>query len=230
MQVLVPSAFTAMKLKPDLTREQLQHLSDRELLLQLLACTPLNLQRVFLFALLYTLMPCAVLGPALGLLGTVGMAAVLAYLWQWGTPESMNIFLAYWLVWSFLALGLALLLQLIGGIRQYRRGRRYLAPEEAFSAELKPGERLELAVGEEMDHELVVQVPQRGVYVLVCRVDDCEGAVLFHADERACLVEKDEVPGLRTELRMAFRLEAGYHRLAVAGYCTVASRMQVMLR
>ena len=87
-----------------------------------------------------------------------------------------------------------------------------------------------MSVDKEVDRELVVQVPQRGVYVLVCRVDDCEGTVLPHADERACLVEKDEVPGLRTELRMAFRLEAGYHRLAVRGYCTVAARMLVMLR
>ena len=50
-----------MKLKPDLTRDQLQQLTDRELLWQLLASTPLNLPQVFLFALLYTLMPCAVL-------------------------------------------------------------------------------------------------------------------------------------------------------------------------
>ena len=219
-----------MKLKPDLTRDQLLQLTDKELLCHLLACTPLNLPRVFLFALLYTLMPCAVLGSTLGLLGTVGMAAVLAYLWLWGTPESMNIFLGFWLVWSCLALVLALLLQFAAGMRRYMHGRQYLAAEEAFSAELKPGGILELPVSEEVDLEWVVQVPQRGVYVLVCRVDDCEGAVLLHVDDRACLVEKDEVPGLRTELRMAFRLEAGYHRLAVHGYCTVATKMQVQLR
>lgn len=96
-----------MKLKPDLTRDQLQRLTDRELLGQLLASTPLNLPRVFLFALLYLLMPCAVLGSALGLLGTVGMAAVLAYLWLWGTPEAMNAFLGFWVLWSSLALVLA---------------------------------------------------------------------------------------------------------------------------
>ena len=219
-----------MKLKPDLTRDQLQQLTDRELLCHLLASTPLNLPRVFLLALIYMLMPCAVLGSALGLLGTVGMAAVLAYLWLWGTPESMNIFLGFWLVWSCLALVLALLLQFAAGVRRYVRGRRYLAAEEAFSAELKPGSCLELPVGEEVDLELVVQVPQRGVYVLVCRVDDYEGAALLHGDDRACLVEKDEVPGLRTELRMAFRLETGYHRLSVNGYCTVATKMKVLLR
>lgn len=219
-----------MKLKPDLTRDQLLQLTDKELLCHLLASTPLNLPRVFLFALLYTLMPCAVLGSTLGLLGTVGMAAVLAYLWLWGTPESMNIFLGFWLVWSCLALVLALLLQFAAGMRRYMHGRQYLAAEEAFSAELKPGGSLELPVSEEVDLEWVVQVPQSGVYVLVCRVDDCEGAVLLHVDDRACLVEKDEVPGLRTELRMAFRLEAGYHRLAVHGYCTVATKMQVQLR
>ena len=219
-----------MKLKPDLTRDQLQRLTDRELLCNLLASTPLNLPQVFLFALLYTLMPCAVLGNTLGLLGTVGMSAVLAYLWLWGTPEAMNAFLWFWLLWSCLALVLALLLQLVGGVRRYVRGRRYLAAEEAFSAELKPGTCLELSLGEEVGFEWVVQVPQRGVYVLVCRVDDCEGAVMLHGDDRACLVEKDEGPGLRTELRMAFRLEAGYHRLGVNGYCTVTSQMQVLLR
>ena len=219
-----------MKLKPDLTQEQLQQLTDKELLGQLLASTPLNLPMVFLVALLYLLMPCAVLGSTLGLLGTVGMAAVLAYLWLWGTPEAMNAFLGFWVLWSCLALVLALLLQLVGGVRRYVRGRRYLAAEEAFSAELKPGVCLELPVGEEVDLEWVVQVPQRGVYVLVCRVDDCEGAVLLSGDERACLVEKDEVPGLRTELRMAFRLEAGYHRLGVHGYCTVATQLKVLLR
>ena len=219
-----------MKLKPDLTRKQLQQLTDRELLCHLLASTPLNLPLVFLSALLYMLMPCAVLGSSLGLLGTVGMAAVLAYLWLWGTPEAMNVFLGFWMLWSCLALVLALLLQLVGGVRRYVRGRRYLAAEEAFSAELKPGVCLELPVSEEVDLEWVVQVPQRGVYVLVCRVDDCEGAVLLHGDDRACLVEKDEVPGLRTELRMAFRLEAGYHRLAVHGYCTVATQLKVLLR
>ena len=219
-----------MKLKPDLTRDQLQQLTDRELLWQLLASTPLNLPRVFLFALLYMLMPCAVLGSPLGLLGTVGMSAVLAYLWLWGTPEAMTAFLGFWMLWSCLALVLALLLQLVGGVRRYVRGRRYLVAEEAFSAELKPGACLELPVDEEVSLELVVQVPQRGVYVLVCRVDDCEGAVMLHGDDRACLVEKDEVPGLRTELRMAFRLEAGYHRLGVNGYCTVATQLQVLLR
>ncbi len=219
-----------MKLKPDLTRDQLQQLTDRELLCRLLASTPLNLPRVFLFALLYTLMPCAVLGSTLGLLGTVGLAAVLAYLWLWGTPEAMKVFLGFWTVWACLALVLALLLQLTGGVRQYVRGKRYLPAAEAFSAELKPGACLELPVGEEVDLEWVVQVPQRGVYVLVCRVDDCEGAVLLHGDDRACLVEMDEVPGLRTELRMAFRLEAGCHRLGVHGYCTVAAQMQVLLR
>lgn len=220
-----------MKLKPDLTRDQLQQLTDRELLCQLLASTPLNLPRVFLFALLNLLMPCAVLGSTLGLLGTVGMAAVLAYLWLWGTPEAMNAFLGFWLLWSCLALVLALLLQLVSGVRRYVRGRRYLAAEDAFSAELKPGTCLELPVGEEVDLEWVVQVPQRGVYVLVCRVDDYEGAALLHGDDRACLVEKDEVPGLRTELRMAFRLETGYHRLGVHGYCTIApAQMQVLLR
>ncbi len=219
-----------MKLKPDLTRDQLQQLTDRELLCQLLACTPLNLPRVFLFALLYMLMPCAVLGSPLGVLGTIGMSAVLAYLWLWGTPEAMNAFLGFWMLWSCLALVLALLFQLVGGVRQYVRGRRYLAAEEAYSAELKPGACLALSVGEELDLEFVVQVPQRGVYVLVCRVDDYEGAALLHSDDRACLVEKDDVPGLRTELRMAFRLEAGYHRLGVNGYCTVATQMQVLLR
>ena len=219
-----------MKLKPDLTRDQLRRLTDRELLCNLLASTPLNLPQVFLFALLYTLMPCAVLGNTLGLLGTVGMSAVLAYLWLWGTPEAMNTFIGFWLVWSCLALVLALLLQLAGGVRRYVRGRRYLVAEEEFSAELKPGACLELSVADEVDLEWVVPVPQSGVYVLVCRVDDCEGAVLLHGDDRACLVEKDEVPGLRTELRMAFRLEAGYHRLGVDGYCTVASQMQVLLR
>ena len=219
-----------MKLKPDLTRDQLQQLTDRELLCHLLASTPLNLPRVFLLALLYMLMPCAILGSTLGLLGTVGMAAVLAYLWLWGTPESMNIFLGFWLVWSCLALVLALLLQFAAGVRRYVRGRRYLVAEEAFSAELQPGSCLELPVSEELGFELVVQVPQRGVYVLVCRVDDYEGAALLHGDDRACLVEKDEVPGLRTELRMAFRLETGYHRLAVNGYCTAATKMKVLLR
>lgn len=218
-----------MNLKPDLTRKQLQQLLDKELLRQLLACTPLNLPRVFLFALLYTLMPGAVLGPTLGLLGTVVLAAVAAYLWLWSTPAALDSFLVFWLLWSCCSFVLSWCIQLAGGVLQFVRKRRYLAPAEATTADLKPGEAIDLPWTDAEAHEVVVQVAQRGVYVLMCRVEDSEASVQWQADERACLTEMECVPGLRSELRMAFRLEAGYHRLAWKVHCDEALQMRVFL-
>lgn len=89
----------------------------------LLACTPLNLPRVFLYALYFTLMPVAVLGPAAGVAGTAVLAGVAAYLWLWGTPAALDSFLWFWLVWSLVDWVFYLLFRLVLGIWEYRRAR-----------------------------------------------------------------------------------------------------------
>ena len=73
---------------------------DKELLRNLLANTPLNLPRVFVYALYFIFMPAAILGPVLGVIGTALLAGVAAYLWLWGEPGSMDAFLWFWLIWA----------------------------------------------------------------------------------------------------------------------------------
>ena len=219
-----------MKLSPELTRDQLKQLTDKELLCQLLAETPLNLPRVFLLALLYTLMPCAVLGARLGVLGTALMAAVAAYLWLWGTPAELDSFLVFWLIWSCVDWCLTRLVQLVAGIRRYVRVVRFIPAGEDAEPDMQPGGHMELPAAEVHEQEIVVKVPESGVYVLLCRVDDSPAPVTMQADSRACLVEHDEVPGLRTELRAAFRLSAGCHRLRVSSYGEAAPVLHLQLR
>lgn len=219
-----------MKLDPKLNRTQLQALSNKALLQELLANTPLNLPRVFLLALLYILMPCAVLGSRLGVLGTAVMAAVAAYLWLWGAPAELDSYLVFWLVWSCVDLLIVLLVQLVGGLRQYRAKKQYLPAEDRDSVDLRPGESMEWQPAENPSREIVARVPEQGVYVLVCRVDDCPDSVMLQADARACIEEQETVPGLRTELRAAFRLEAGSHRLQVKAQVPESFHVDLFLR
>lgn len=219
-----------MKLDPKLNRTQLQQFSNKSLLLELLANTPLNLPRVFLLALLYILMPCAVLGSRLGVLGTAVMAAVAAYLWLWGTPAELDSYLVFWLVWSCVDLLIVLLVQLVGAFRQYGRKMQYLPAENREPVDLQPGESMEWQPAENPSREIVVRVPEQGVYVLVCRVDDYPDSVMLQADARACIEEQETVPGLRTELRAAFRLEAGSHRLQVKAQVPESFHVDLFLR
>ena len=223
-------SFFAMKLHPHLTREQLQQLVDKERLHRLLASTPLNLPAVALYALLYMFMPAALLGPFAGLLGTLVLAAVAAWLWLWGTPDALDSFLWFWLAWGALSWFISIIHSCVSGVLEYRLHCRYLTAVNLYAADLKPGMDMELAGAEVQNQELTVQVPQRGVYVLVCRVDECASSVSMQADERACLVEVEQVPGLRTELRMAFRLEPGYHQLRFSCYCPEGLPIRVLLR
>lgn len=219
-----------MKLSPELTREQLRLLTDAELRRRMLAATPLNLPFMALTALLYMFMPGALLGAMAGGLSVLVLAAVAAWLWLWGTPASLDSFLWFWLTWSGVSWLVAAVLSCVSGVQEYGRRRVYLAATECYSAELKPGGNLILTAEEAQEREVVVQVPEQGVYVLVCRVDDCEATVWLDADRRACMEEMEQVPGLRTELRQAFRLEAGYHVLRIKAVFPKPHSLLVMLR
>jgi hypothetical protein len=213
--VLVPSAFYAMRLTSATTQEELQRLVDKELMHRLLADSPLNLPRVFVYALYFTFMPGGIIGSVPGMVSTVIMAAVAAWLWLWSTPESSNVFLLFWLGWASLALLVALLWQLIVGVRRYMRGRAFLQPGECRAASLKPGERTEISGDEEDGYACLVQVHERGIYVLSLSVQNADSRVALSFDDNACMVEYEFVPGLVNAACAAYRLESGCHRLAI---------------
>ena len=207
-----------MKLDAVQTREQLQQLTDKELLWNLLASTPLNLPRVIVYALYFIFMPAAILGPVLGVIGTAVLAGVAAYLWLWGAPGSLDAFLWFWLIWAVVDWVLLLLFRLVMGIWEYCQFRKYLLPEEdADAADLLPGQSLTWDFGQGENHKqtLVVQVKKQGVYVLRVKVQDADSRVDVAFDACACMTERELVPGLVNAACAAYRLEPGLHRLAV---------------
>ena len=222
-----------MKLDEARTRDQLQQLTDKELLRNLLSNTPLNLPRIFVYALYFIFMPAAILGPVLGIAGTALLAGVAAYLWLWGEPGCMDAFLWFWLIWAVVDWVLLILFRLVMGIWEYRQFKAYLQPDaDCGGPELRPGGQVDCALeqGENHKKELVVQVPQRGVYVLRVKVAEADSRVDVCFDACACMTERELVPGLVNAACAAYRLEPGCHRLAVHLQSRTASRVSVCLR
>ena len=222
-----------MKLDEARTRDQLQQLTDKELLRNLLANTPLNLPRVFVYALYFIFMPAAILGPVLGVIGTALLAGVAAYLWLWGEPGSMDAFLWFWLIWAVVDWVLLILFRLVMGIWEYRQFRKYLLPDDdACAPDLHPGQSRiwDFEQGENQKKSLVVQVQKQGIYVLSAKVQDADSRVDVTFDACACMTERELVPGLVNAAAAAYRLEPGCHRLAVHVQSRTASRVSVSLR
>lgn len=222
-----------MKLNDARTQEELQQLIDKTLLRNLLADSPLNLPRVFLYALYFTFMPGAILGPVLGVASTAVLACVAGYLWLWGSSQALDSFLWFWLVWAAIDWVLLLLFRLVMGVWGYCLYRKYLPAEDCDAApDLRPGGRLlqEYDKGGNAKLKLLVRVPVRRAYVLTVKVEDDDSRVDVRFDGCACVEEHEHVPGLVHVCRAAYRLEAGFHTLAVHVQSRTDSRLSVSLR
>ena len=222
-----------MKLTAARTQDELQRIVDKELLRRLLADSPLNLPRVFLYALSFIFMPGGILGPMLGAVSTAVMAAIAAWLWLWGEPQALDSFLWFWLIWAMVDLVLLLLIRLVVGICQYRQGKVHLPAEETTAeVQLQPGGRLvlDLAKEEESNPHVVVQVAGQGIYVLTLKVEDEDADVDLLVEGSPCLEEQERVPGLVHVCRAAYRLAPGRHTLSFHVQSRTASRLVVSLR
>jgi hypothetical protein len=222
-----------MKLTQARTQDELVQLTNRELRRRLLESTPLNLPAAILYALCFTLMPGAVLGGRLGMVSTAVLAGMAAYFWLWGEPSALDSFLWFWLLWALVDWVVIMLLRLLGGVREFRRGRAFWLPEEeAGAVDLQPGGcvEYELAQDEERRLELVVQAPAKGVYVLEVRADDGESHLKIGFDEAPCMEESESVPGLVNAACAAYRLEPGCHCLEVLLQGQTAGKVSIRFR
>ena len=222
-----------MKLNDARTQEELKTLVNKTLLRNLLADSPLNLPRIFLYALCFTFMPGGILGPALGVVSTAVLAGVAGYLWLWGSQERLDSFLWFWLVWALVDLLLLVVFRMVVGIWQFCLFRKYLPAEEAeVEPMLRPGSLtlLEFEAGQNDKPELLVQVPARGIYVLSVKVEDEDAQVDVRFDGCACMEEHEHVPGLVHVCLAAYRLEPGCHTLALQVQSSTASRLAVSFR
>lgn len=222
-----------MKLNDARTQEELQGFVNKTLLRNLLADSPLNLPRIFLYALYFTFMPGAILGPVLGVVSTAVLAGVAGYLWLWGSQSALDSFLWFWLVWALVDLVLLVLFRMVVAIWQFCLFRKYLPAEEVEGeSALRPGSRtqLEFDAGQNDKPDLVVQVPFRGIYVLSVKVEDEDAQVDVRFDGCSCLEEHEHVPGLVHVCRAAYRLEPGCHSLALQVQSHTAARLLVSFR
>lgn len=221
-----------MKLDHARTQDELMQLTDKELRRNLLECSPLNLPRVCLYAVYFILLPAAILGPLLGIVGTAVLAGIAAYLWLWSTPAALDSFLWFWLIWAAVDWVLLLLFRLVMGIWEYRQFKAFLQADEEGEADLKPGDHTtrELEKGESHKLPFVVQVPQRGVYVLKVAVEEGNSQVLVRFDGCACMKEHECVPGLTNAHAAAYRLAPGCHRLSVLVQVRANARVSVSFR
>ena len=206
--------------------------TNQALLRALLAGSPLNIGMVGIWVLVYIFMPAAIFGPALGLLGTVALAAVAAYLWMWSIPEALNLYLSLWLAWSAVDVLVSVLIGFVSAVLRFRKGRSFIAPSNDESAELTPGAELQLefAQGESCSREMVVRVPVRGVYVLSSHVQGEEEKACVQLDDRACMAESEYIPALVNAEHAAYRLEPGCHRLTVHVQSDTASCVRFSFR
>lgn len=222
-----------MNLTSATTQDERKRLVDKVLLQRLLMESPLNLPRVFVYALYFTFMPGGIIGPVPGMVSTVIMAAIAAWLWLWGAPRSLDTFLWFWLIWVLVDLLLVLVFRLVMGIWEFRCGRRYLPAEDAAGEpDLRTGDQLMLdfAKGENGKPGVVVQVPEQGVYVLTLKVVSEDSSVDLRFSGATCLEEQEMVPGLVHICRAAYRLSPGRHTLAFHVQSRTASRLSVSFR
>lgn len=221
-----------MKLDQARTQDELVQLTDHELRRNLLAASPLNLPRVFLYALYFVLLPAAVLGPVVGIAGTAVLAGVAAYLWLWSTPQALDSFLWFWIIWAAVDWILLLGFRLLAGVWQYLQFKSFLHPEEAGVADLQPGGHVthELEPGDNFQLPLVVQAPRRQVCVLKVQVEDGNSRIGVGFDGCACMEEHEVVPGLVNTHAAAYRLEPGCHRLTLLVQPQAAGKLHVSFR
>lgn len=206
--------------------------TNQALLRALLAGSPLNIGMVGIWMLVYIFMPTAIFGPALGLLGTVALAAVAAYLWLWGTPEALNLYLSLWLAWSAVDVLVSVLIGFVSAVLRFRKGCAFWVPSADEPAELTPGAeiQLEFAQGESCSREVVVRVPRRGVYVFSSHVLGEDVKACVQLDDRACMAESEYIPALVNAEYAAYRLESGCHRLTVYVQSVTASCVRFSFR
>lgn len=222
-----------MKLDSAITRDDLRLLVEKHLRQRLLASSFLNLPRVALYALYFVFMPAAILGALPGVLGTAVLAAVAAYKWLWGEPQSFQTFMWFWLIWAVVDWVLLVLFRTVVGLWEYRVFRSWL-PEEDLpgTPDLRPGGvlKLEFGAGEEREVPLVVEVPEQAVYVLALKVEQEDASVELGLEDTACMVEYEHVPGLVQSCRAAYRLSAGRHALSFRVQSCTDSCLVVSLR
>ena len=206
--------------------------TNQALLRELLAGSPFNIGIVGIWVLVYIFMPAAIFGPALGMLGTVALAAVAAYLWLWSIPEALNLYLSLWLAWSAVDVLVSVLIGFVSAVLRYRKGRAFWVASADEPVELTPGAemQLEFALGESCSREVVVRVPRRGVYVFSSHVLGEDEKACVQLDDRACMAESEHIPALVNAEHAAYRLEAGCHRLKVSVQSTTASRVRLSFR
>ena len=221
-----------MKLTAARTQDELMQCTNEALLHALWAGSPLNIGMVGIWVLMYIFMPAAIFGPGLGMLGTVVLAAVAAYLWMWSTPEALNLYLSLWLAWSAVDVLVSVLVGFVSAVLRFRKGRSFIAPSNDEPAELTPGAeiQLEFAQGESCSREMVVRVPARGVYVLSSHVQGEDEKACVHFDDRACMVESEHIPALVTAEYAAYRLEPGCHRLRICVKSETISHIKICFR
>ncbi len=221
-----------MKLTAARTQDELMQCTNQALRQGLLAGSPLNIAMVGIWVLVYLFMPAAILGSVMGVLGTVVLAAVAAYLWMWSSPEALDAYLCIWLVWSVLDVLVSVLVSFVFAVIRYRRGCAFISSSDDEPAELTPGAQVELhfGEGESCSREIVVQVPTRGVYVFSSHVQGEDEKAEVQLDERACMSESEHIPALVAADYAAYRLEAGCHRLRVSVQSVTASRIKFCFR
>lgn len=221
-----------MKLDHARTQDELMQLTDKELRRNLFAQSPLNLPRVFLYALYFVLLPAAILGPVPGIAGTAVLAGVAAYLWLWSTPQALDSFLWFWLIWAAVDWALLLMFRFVMGVWEYCQFKDFLQAEAEDEPDLNPGGRIvrELEKGESHKLPLVVQVPRRGVYILKVAVEEGNSQINVGFDGCACMEEHECVPGLTNAHAAAYRLEPGCHLLSVLVQARSAARLAVSFR
>ena len=196
------------------------------------AGSPLNVAMVGIWVLVYIFMPAAIFGSGMGILGTIVLASVAAYLWIWSTPEALNLYLCIWLAWSVLDVLVTMAGRLFFAVLRYRKGSAFLQPSHDEPVELPPGAQVELPFGEgeSCSRVIVVHAPSRGVYVFSSHVLGEESKADVQLDERACLAESEHVPALVSADYAAYRLEPGCHRLRVCVQSVTASRIRFCFR
>lgn len=196
------------------------------------AGSPLNVAMVGIWVLVYIFMPAAIFGSGMGILGTVALAAVAAYLWVWSTVEALNLYLCIWLAWSVLDVLVTMVGSFVFSVLRYRKGQRFLSPTDDEPVELTPGSQMELQFekGESCRRTVLVRVPIRGVYVLSSHLLGDDSKADVQLDERACMAESERIPALVTADYAAYRLESGCHRLSVSVQSATVSRIKLCFR
>lgn len=202
-------------------------MTDRQRRKDLFWASPLNVVRLVGCAVGALLFPGLILGVRRAVWVTVGLLGLLVGAWLWELPWVPLQILYFWLVWSAILWVCWTVFVLVMGVVMYVRHGRYAAPDAGVEEAgiVAPWEKAlhwvptKVAEGEELaqtgyEGELVLEAPQRGLYVLEARwKDSAVGEIFWTGRKQACWQENEEVPGEYAVRRAVFRLEAGRHVL-----------------